>query len=172
MKKLVVFLIVAIMIYGCIPFGDENCNNATKRVDVFLVSVTPIQSHFQVNDTLTIVATVPAQNDFYGFDRNLFEETGDTSATFIFANSSEVIGDQELIIRKGGKNGLLFEAFYNPSCDCYEFEADLVLSHPAVYSTIITNEFDFIGEGCDQLFLESTFPWVNQPNLLEFEVVP
>ena len=74
-------------------------------------------------------------------------------------------------MRKGILDGGFFVAVYDAACDCYEFEADLVLSEVGSYNTSTVNTFDFLNN-CDGFSLETTFPWVNQPNVLEFEVVP
>jgi hypothetical protein len=63
-------------------------------------------------------------------------------------------------------------AIYDPICDCYEFEADLVLSDAKVYNVILTNLFDVKDDGCDLYSVETSAPWINFPNQIEFELVP
>lgn len=158
-------------------FGLMSCGPSLKDCDVLsgfeegLVVVTPIQPIFRQGDTLTISCNIPAQNGYFLRNRNIFDEIGDAQATWTFVNGREIIRNQQLIVRKGFLDGPFFIAVYDAACDCYEFEADLVLSEVGSYNTSTVNTFDFLNN-CDGFSLETTFPWVNQPNLLEFEVVP
>jgi hypothetical protein len=77
-----------------------------------------------------------------------------------------------VIIRKGDSDGNYFVAIYNETCDCYEFEADIILSQIKSYDVNLSFAFNFIGEDCDRFFLETSVPWINFPNQIEFEVVP
>ncbi|MFT5926163.1 MAG: hypothetical protein ACI9WL_000906 [Rubritalea sp.] len=158
------------LINSCFP-GDPDCGGCSTLVEN-LVRITPIQSQFQVNDTLNITAVLPSQNNCSGTDLNIFALTSNTRAEFIFGDGFRLIGDQELIIRKGERDGNNFVAIYDPICDCYEFEADLVLSDAKVYNVILTNLFDVKDDGCDLYSVETSAPWINFPNQIEFELVP
>lgn len=125
-----------------------------------------------MNDTLTISCNIPSRKHFYGDERDIFSETSNSRARWSFRSGSELIGDQELIVRKGELDGPFFVDVYDPICDCYEFEADLILSEVDTYNIFIGNVFDFIGENCDRFFIESNFPWINEAGILEFEVEP
>lgn len=172
LKRILLLLATCVLIVSCFP-GEPDCEGGSEIVEN-LISITPIQSRFRVNDTLTLACTVPAQNTYFGdFDLNIFRETGNAQAVWTLINGSQLLRNQELITRKGFFDAGFFIAVYDAACDCYEFEADLVLNEFGSYTVSTSNNIFFNDlSGCDDYFIETTFPWVNQPNLLEFEVVP
>jgi|GEM_PF-6988043 len=158
-------------VLSCVP-SLKDCDVAIATVEN-LISITPVQSQFQVGDILTIACTIPAQNTYFGgFDQNIFNLTGDTTALWSYGSGSLIIGDQQLIVRKGAIAAPNFLAIYNPACDCYEFEADLILSEIGTYGESISSTITIRKADCDGFRIEPSFPWTNFPNRLEFEVVP
>jgi hypothetical protein len=131
-----------------------------------------MHNQFQVNDTLRLSCRIPLTNNYYGFSSNFLETTSNPRALFLLGEGSALIGDQELIIRKGERDGNNFVAIYDPICDCYEFEADLVLSDVNDYNVILSNLINVKGDGCDLYSVETSAPWINFPNQIEFELVP
>ncbi len=161
---------IILLLNSCGP--DKGDCDVTPAIVDNLVSLTPIQSQFQVGDILTISCNIPAQNTFVGNSVNIFQATGDGSALWSLGNGSALIRNQQLIIRKGSVEVNNLVAIYSSACDCYEFDADLILTDPGVYNFRFNNQFYFIDSGCDGYAIETTFPWINFPNVLEFEVVP
>lgn len=165
------FWALILLLNSCGP-SQKDCDVSPASIEN-LITITPIQSQFRVNDTLTIACTIPAQNTYFSdFNLNIFRETGDTRAVWIMVNNSQLLRNQELITRKGFFDAGFFIMVYSEICDCYEFEADLILSEIATYNVSTSNSIDFRDAGCDGYVINSSFPWINSPNLLEFEVVP
>lgn len=165
-----------ILLSFCSVFSncDPKCPNPDSSSTFVenLVSITPIRSQFQVNDTLTLICTIPSQNIYFGnFETNIFRETAVDRALWRFSDVNTLLANQQLIVRKGFQDGPFFLALYNASCDCYEFEADLILSEIGSYSFSTSHNLQMLND-CGGYLIDTTFPWVNQPNVLEFEVVP
>lgn len=173
MKSIKFYLIswpLVLLLNSCGPEKGD-CDVVTAIVDN-LVSLTPIQSQFSVGDTLTISCAIPNQNNFFISNTNILMATGNNRMIYTLVEQSELIGNQQLILRKGDLDGPYYVAVYNAACDCYEFEAALILSEIKSYSIFLGNDFDIRDSSCDGFTIDSSFPWVNRPNLLEFEVVP
>lgn len=159
-----------LLLNSCGP--DKGDCDVTPAIVDNLVSLTPIQSQFRVGDTLTISCAIPNQNNFFINNINILMATGNNRMIYTLVEGSELIGVQQLILRKGDLDGSFFVAVYNSECDCYEFEADLILSEIKSYSIFLGNDFDIRDSSCDGFTIDSSFPWINQPNLLEFDVIP
>lgn len=94
------FWALILLLNSCGP-SQKDCDVSPASIEN-LITITPIQSQFRVNDTLTIACTIPAQNTYFSdFNLNIFRETGDTRAVWIMVNNSQLLRNQELITRKG-----------------------------------------------------------------------
>jgi hypothetical protein len=89
MKKLFIYLLIIccfILFTKCTRDGVD-CNDGRIFVEN-LASLTPIQSQFQVNDTLRLSCRIPLTNNYYGFSSNFLETTSNPRALFLLGEGS------------------------------------------------------------------------------------
>ena len=170
-KFLGLFLLLTTLT-GC-PGGDEDCFDygSTTRVDD-LASINPFQSTYNVGDIITYKINIPATNNYFGQELNLFEKTNDYNARAYI--NPILFTDNEVTYVKGSleaHNGGWSNVSYNNENGNYELEISLKLLRSGQYSFISGEYLEFQGSSkCNRYIIDTNITGWNSEGKIEFSV--
>ncbi|RNC83087.1 MAG: hypothetical protein ED557_10245 [Balneola sp.] len=84
---------LSILVFIVIPYllaidCEDDCmviENVYLEESVSIISLSPLQGAYEAGDDVTLSISVPSSNNYFGESVNLFEETGEESATVIIS---------------------------------------------------------------------------------------
>lgn len=170
MKKLLL-LVTVLLLCGC---PDENdCDDLGIIAYITdLVKISPIQSQYSEGDLITITASIPASNAYFGSEANILNATGDNFGR-LYITAGNLFDGNDVIYLRGFEDGNFnwFAMPYDPITASYEVKIQLRLNRIGTYNINPFNNIEFIGNGCNRYFIETTFEWIPQTEII-FEVIP
>lgn len=158
-KKL--FIIPLFILFMACP-GHEDCNDLGSIAQVpRLITLLPAQETYNQGDQITFKLIVPAQNEYFGQDLNIFDLTNDYEASltagsdFIFqANTINFISGSQ------GEHSNWFNLPYNPNTDNYELEIEIILNKVGTYLFYVEGSILFQGsDECNRIWIDTFIDW-------------
>ncbi len=152
--------------------GDEDCFDygSTARAND-LVSITPFQTMYNVGDVITYKINIPATNNYFGEQLNVFEKTNDLNAR-IYINPI-IFLDNEITYLKGSieaYGGGWSNVLYNGNGN-YELEIKIKLLKSGLYLFNSGEYLEFQGSTkCNRYRLDTNIEGCNSEGKIEFTV--
>lgn len=171
-KTLTLFAFIVIPYLLAIDCEDD-CRvveNVYLEDYVSLVMLTQLQETYDAGDEITLSVNLPASNNYFDEAVNLFEETGQESATLVLL-SDNLFTDNELNFITGsqGKHSNWFIMPYNPQTQMYELEINITLNRSGAYSHYNGGEVQIGASDCPDYELNILFEGV-EGDFIEFTV--
>jgi len=147
---------------------DDECFSEQASFDV--IQLSPLQETYTKGDELTLTIDIPASNDFFGSQKNIFEESGDNSALVVLADDDIFLENTlNFISGSQGRFPNWFVLPYNAENGTYELEVTVILDRIGQYSHFTGGTIEFGQSRCPDFDLESRFISIEEQTI-EFTV--
>ncbi len=155
MQKIILLLFLCPYLLAIQCFDDE-CTlieNWEQNSYISLVTISPLQNSYSAGDTITLSASIPATNNFFGETVNLLEETGDETGLLKFIaveGQGDLFQDNEITINRGnqGQFPVWFEMTINSETGNYELNFEITLNRTGSYTMLTDGSVDFGASDC------------------------
>lgn len=154
--KRIIFLLFLCPYLLAIQCPDHDCaliENWEQNSFVPLVTITPIQSNYNAGDKITLSASIPASNDFFGESVNLLEETGDETGLMQLISvqgKGDLFQDNQVTFKKGSQDRfpVWLVMPFNAQTSNYEVEVEITLDRTGSYTMLTDGYVDFGSSFC------------------------
>ncbi len=175
--KRIIFLLFICPYLLAIQCPDQECaliENWEQNSFVPLLNISPIQSTYKAGDTITMRASIPATNEFFGESVNLLEASGDETGLLqliAVEGQGDLFSENSVIVNKGsqGRFPVWFEMDFNSETGNYELDVDITLNRTGAYTMVTDGYVDFGSSDCPDYRLNFLFAGV-EGQFLEFSV--
>lgn len=176
MKRIIPLLIVCPVLLA-IQCPDQECaliENWEQNSFVSLVNITPLQTSYNAGDIITLTASFPSRNEFFGESVNLLEETGDDTGLLQLISvegKGDLFQENEIMIKKGsqGKFSSWFEMPFNSETGNYELDVQITLNRTGSYTMVTDGYVDLGSMDCPDYRLNFLYAGI-EGQFLEFSV--
>jgi len=176
MKKSLFLLLLSPYLLA-IQCPDQECaliENWEQNSFVQLLDITPIQSSYNAGDTITLTASIPATNQYFGEEVNLLEASGDETGLMqliTYEGRGDLFQENQVTIKKGaqGRFPFWFDMQYNAQTSNYELKVDIILKRTGSYTMLADGYIEFGSSDCPDYRLNFIFAGI-EDQFLEFTV--
>lgn len=169
--KILSCLSLLLLLNNC--FGGEDCNSGLGDIEVNdMLKVTPFSQNYAQGDTITFKLDVPSQNEFFGYDTDIYTRINKNYGKILISNFKSFSDGNEVIPVKATQiTENQFNFPYNATSNSYELELKVVLNRLGLYSFYTSNTITFQGSSkCDFFHIRTNIEGHTGPSKLEFTV--
>ncbi len=150
---------------------EDDCmviENVYLEEYVSIISLSPLQEIYDAGDEVSLSISLPASNTYFGDAINLFEETGEESATVVLLSDNLFTdNDMSFVTGSQGRFSNWFTMPYNTQTGMYELEVTITLNRSGAYSHYNGGKVQFGASDCPNYELNVLFEGI-EGDFIEF----